>query len=363
MPTQSRPAGPPRRAFARLQEAAPTPTPMLSDSPPPSGDAVPTLAPAPTPDPDLGRTPGYPVAAGATADAGPLRVTVREVVTGQAATDAAVAASPLNGVPRDGVTYLMLRIAVENAGAVPLGVSNDDFAIVGSDGNVRRFLGVDPPAPALEADLAPGDVAEGWVALSALATDASPLLLVDPLALPGSWAARYVALAADPVAPTTAPASAPDDAGVDLAAPVAVGGAIATAQWRIELLEVVRGAAVFDLVDYRTGALKIDDATGASDGSVWVALRVLATNLDPGPGRATLPPNAFQLADAAGVPILDIATLTPPRPDAAGDYEPGASREGWVAFDVPVDLEPVLVRFQPYPHGNPSPDPRFFSPA
>ncbi len=363
MPTQPRPAGPLRRALARFQEAAPTPTPMLSDSPLSDGTVQPTLAPAPTPDPNLGRTPAHVVAAGLPVDAGPLRVTVLEVVTGQAATDAAVAASPLNGVPRDGVTYVMLRIEAENTGSVPLGVSNDDFAIVGGDGNVRRFLGVDPPAPALEADLAPGEVATGWVALSALSGDASPLLLVDPLALPGTWASRYAALAPDPVAPMPALASTPDGAGTDPAAPVAVGGAATTAAWRIEVLEVVRGAAVFDLVDYRTGALRIDDATGASDGSVWVALRVQATNLDPGPGRATLPPNAFQLADAAGNPILDIATLTPPRPDAAGDYEPGASREGWVAFDVPVDLEPVLVRFQPYAHQNPAQDPRFFSPA
>lgn len=361
MPTRSRPAGSLRRAHARFQEAAPTPTPMLSDSPLSDGSAQPTLAPAPTPDPNLGRTPAYPVAAAETVAAGPLDVTVREVVTGQAATDAALAASPLNGVPRDGVTYLMLRLEVENTGTVPLGVSNDDFAIVGADGNVRRFLVIDPPSPALEADLAPGDVAVGWVVFDALVEDASPLLLIDPLALPGSWASRYVALAPDPVAPTSAPETEPDAAGLDPAAPVAVGGAATTAEWRIELLDILRGATVFDLVDYRTGALRIDDATGASDGSVWVALRVLATNLDPGPGRATLPPNAFQLADVAGNPILDIATLTPPRPDAAGDYEPGASREGWVTFDVPVELEPVLVRFQPYAHGNPSPDPRFFS--
>jgi hypothetical protein len=356
------PAG--RIVPARFQEAATTPTPVLSDSPPPDGaPAEPTLAPAAPLDPTLGRTPANPVAFGEPIEAGPLRVNVREILTGQAATDAVLAASPLNAAPRDGVGFVLARLSVENGGTVPLGVSNDDFALVGADGAVRRFLGADPPAPALEADLAPGDAVEGWIALSARADEGAPLLLVDPLALSGSWASRYAALVPGAVVVAEAPASEPDAAGTDPAAPVAVGGAATTVAWRVELLQVVRGAAVFDLVDYRTGALKVDDATGASDGSEWVALQVRATNLDPGPARATFPANAFQLADVAGAPILDMATLTPPRPDIAGDYEPGASREGWVCFDVPVEFEPVLVRFQPYPHTNPDQDPRFFFPA
>ncbi|MFM9108129.1 MAG: hypothetical protein ACKOWF_15685, partial [Chloroflexota bacterium] len=120
-----------------------------------------------------------------------------------------------------------------------------------------------------------------------------------------------------------------------------------------------RGAAVFDLVDYRPGALRIEDATGA-DGSEWVALRFTITCNAAGGPPATFPGNAFQLADAAGAVIPDVPVLTPPRPDAVGEYFPGASRSGWVAFDVPYEFEPVLIRFQPYPATAAESDPRFF---
>ena len=73
------------------------------------------------------------------------------------------------------------------------------------------------------------------------------------------------------------------------------------------------------------------------------------------------PANAFVLVDEAGTPLLDIATLTPPYPDAAGDYYPGALRDGWVMFDVPWEYTAAEVRFLPNAHTAPALDPRFFS--
>ena len=128
----------------------------------------------------------------------------------------------------------------------------------------------------------------------------------------------------------------------------------------MELLEVVSGAPAFDLVDYRSGALGIGDAVG-EDGSVWVALQFRIQNVQAGGDLAYFPANAFVLADEAGDPLLDVATLTPPRPDAAGGYYPGAVREGWVMFDVPVDYATATVRFLPFAHTAASLDPRYFS--
>ena len=84
-------------------------------------------------------------------------------------------------------------------------------------------------------------------------------------------------------------------------------------------------------------------------------------NVAAGGEMAFFPANAFVLVDELGNPLLDIATLTPPRPDAAGGYYPGAVREGWVMFDVPADYGAAMVRFLPYAHTAQSLDPRFVS--
>ena len=42
-------------------------------------------------------------------------------------------------------------------------------------------------------------------------------------------------------------------------------------------------------------------------------------------------------------------------------FFPGAEREGWVAFDVPVELGPILVRFQPFAETIRAPEPRYFA--
>jgi hypothetical protein len=84
-------------------------------------------------------------------------------------------------------------------------------------------------------------------------------------------------------------------------------------------------------------------------------------NAQSGGDLAYFPANAFVLVDGAGTPLLDVATLTPPRPDANGGYYPGAQRDGWVMFDVPVDYATATVRFLPFAHTATSLDPRFFT--
>ncbi len=304
-----------------------------------------------------------PAPLGEPVEAADVTLRVVEVVTGQAATDAVLAADPANGPPLDGVSYVLVRLAVDNRGDRPLLLSNDDFGLTGSSGLVRRFLWLTPPEPALPTELAPGETGEGWVVLSAPVEETGLLLLYDNLSLGGTWADRSLALEEGAVIPgRNAPGVGANGVGRDPAAPASFGEPVVTDQWRVELVETVTGAAVFDLVDYRTGALTIEDAIGAdADNSVWLAVRFRIANVGDGDRPATLPANAFDLVDPSGAPILDLTTLTPPSPDAAGGYFPGAEREGWVAFDVPVSLGPTLVRFQPYAETIPEPDPRFFA--
>lgn len=305
---------------------------------------------------------GVPTPLGEETDAGPLRLRVLDVVTGPEATERVVAASPTNGAPREGIGYVLVNLEVGNDGERAVPLDNDDFALAGASGLVRRFVGAQPPEPAIDGVLDPGATREGWVVLSAPDDETDLVLLFDSLALPGAWADRTLALEVGAALPAAPPLAKPNDAGTDPSAPAGPGTTVVTADWEIELLEAAEGEAVFDLVDYRTGALGVGDAVGEdADGTVWVALRLRVTNVGDGAGEpAYLPANAFALADEAGEPILDALVLTPPRPDAAGAYLPGAAREGWVAFDV-VPGAAYTLRFLPYSTLAADPDPRYFA--
>ena len=301
-----------------------------------------------------------PAPLGETVLAGPVELQVRDVLIGPEAVAAIVAASPSNVEPREGATYVAVNLRARNTGGEPLWLDNDDFALTGDSGLVRRFLGVRPPDPALDVILEPGATAEGWAAFDASADEGSLLLLFDSLELEGSWADRVLAVqegARIPDLPQR-PAAA-NSVGTAITSAAGIGEAAITDEWSVELLDVVSGGAAFDLVDYRTGALGVGDAAG-EDGSVWVALRFRVQNVRAGGELAYFPANAFVLSDDAGDPVLDIATLTPPRPDAAGGYYPGAAQEGWVMFDVPVDYATAVVRFLPFAHTAEPLDPRYF---
>jgi hypothetical protein len=293
-----------------------------------------------------GDSPAEPVPYGQEAAAGPLRLTVLEVVTGPAATDLVVGAGGGNSGPRDGVTYVAVRLGVGNDGEQPVTLDGNDFALTGASGLIRRFLGVVPPDPPLDGTVEPGATREGWVVLSAPVEETDLLLVYDSLSLQGRWADRVFALEEGAtVAPPNVPPGARDDAASAPGEAIAIGGSFSTDLWRIELLEVATCLEVFDLSDFRVQALGSGDAI---DEAPWVALRVRVTNVQTEGSPAFLSPTAFMLVNAEGGTINDVITLTPPSPDASGYYAPGASREGWVSIEVPeayVASGLSLVRF------------------
>lgn len=287
-----------------------------------------------------------PVPLNRTGQAGPWKLTVTQVVTGQDATNQVTAANSANEAPADGSTYVLVKIRAENTGSRPLAIGGDDFAVTGRSGLVRRFAGAFPPDPALDATVKPGETKEGWVVLGAASDEQSLLLLFDSLSLPGTWADRVFALQPGATVPNlTQPPAKPDAAGKDPAKPVGLNTPVTTADWQIQILQVAAGQDVYNLYpqsDYRTTALGINAADS------WLALRVKVTNVRTGGAQAFFPPTAFMLADGQGHAVNDVEILTPPNPDASGGYYPGASREGWVVFELPADYNANLVRFLPY---------------
>lgn len=299
-----------------------------------------------------------PVPLGQEAVAGPLRVSVREVTSGPTAVDRVLAVTEVNVGPREGHTYILANVVVHNDGDAPIFVSNDDFGLTGSSGVIHRFLIIEPPEPALFATLDPGASTEGWLVFEAPLDETELLLVFDSLSLPGTWARRTLTLlAGSSIADAATPGAAPNEVGISPDAPAGLNTPIVSGTWQVELVDVAVGAEVFELVDYRTGALGVEDS---NNDSPWLAIRVRVTNVGIGGAPAFFPPNAFGLADSTGAPLLDFVTLTPPVPDASGDYYPGASREGWVAFELP-NYDPYLIVFAPFDATKTTPDPRYLA--
>lgn len=297
-----------------------------------------------------------PAPFGSEVSAGPWRMQILDVLTGEGATELITAASPFNDSPRDGFTYVAVRLGITNTGDQPLTIQNDDFATTGSSGSVRRFTGAFPPDPAIDHVVAPGESHEGWVVLGAPSDEDGLMLLYDSLSIPGNWADHAFALTPDAALPAPSADIPSNDVGADPADPAPAGVAVATGDWRVEVLDVVIGDPVYALYppsDYRTTALgeaaAWDPNDADADGAVgWLAMRVEITSLNPDQPLATLPATAFMLAGENGAPIPNTLFLTPPRPDASGPYIPGVPREGWVAFELPGGYDVTTVRFLPY---------------
>lgn len=284
--------------------------------------------------------------------AGPWRLTVREVVTGDEANALVTGASPANQAPLDGSSYLAVKLLVTNAGTLPARIANGDFVVIDSQGIGRRFASVVAPDPALDGTVEPGASLEGWIVGGAPAGDEQLVLLFDSVTLTGDWADAAFALTEGAArAPVEARPVELNRAGRDIDDPAGFATVVATRDWAVELLEVVHGAdvaALFPESDYRTTALVSNDPSSAA---TWLAFRVRVTNNRTDAQPAFLPPTAFTLADSQGSPNPDLSWLTSPHPDVFGSYAPGASREGWVVFDTASSVyvpEIALLRFLPY---------------
>jgi hypothetical protein len=296
---------------------------------------------------------------GEIATAGPWEIVVEEVVTGGDATDLVLGASDRNEATADGFQYVAVRLSVTNVAAQAYRVDFNDFGVVGESGIVRRFIGAIPPDPALDATVAPGASADGWIVAAAGDGERDLTLIYDSASLQSGWAGAAIALE-----PGASYAAAQDRAmrlnriGRDPGQPAAIGAPVATRQWVVELVQVVYGADVLGLFpqsDFRTLALE-SSAPGTS--TTWIAFQVQITNNATGDRPAWFPASAFTLADGDGNPVPDVLTLSAPSPDAAGMYLPGATRAGWVVFDVPPSYGGSLLRFQPFRTDG---DPRFLT--
>jgi hypothetical protein len=282
---------------------------------------------------------------GEAAELGIWAITVVEVISGDEANSLMSETNGENPAPLDSLVYVCARISARNLSDQPSSIQMVDFAATGSDGVLRRTQAVVVPEPMLQAVVEPGATTEGWIAATVDDPAGATLWFDGPL-LGGTWSDAIFALTDGAAAPPVEEMDASDtDVGSDPASPAAIGDTVTVGGWEVTITDVTLGGGIFDIFDFRTGAL------GAEDG--WInngaALYVTVRNLNPFP--AFFSSIALEIADFDGEPWDHTLTLTAPDPDVSREYLPGASGEGWVTFGGQPWTEYNLVKVSPFKIG------------
>lgn len=283
---------------------------------------------------------------GTTATAGPWAFTVIKVVAGDEA--ATMVANTNNGNPTvpDGLIYVLASVHAKNTGSVAATINLADFAATGSDGVLRRPISMAVPNPALQGTVQAGAELEGWLPL-AVNDATSATLWYDSVVLAGNWSNVVLSLVDGASLPdfTTAVYTTPDAiAGSDPAHPAGLNQAVKAGDWAVTVLRTASGQEIYNLSDYRLQALGQSDSSG-TEVATWYGVYARITNLSAHP--AVFSPNAMELADTTGEPWDNIMALTAPDPDLSREVMPGASREGWAAFQLRPYVTNFTVRIMP----------------
>lgn len=291
---------------------------------------------------------------GNVADAGPWRLTVQRVQAGEEATATLMAANAGNPDVPEGLVYVLAYLTAENTTDRAQIINGSDFAAAGPDGILRRPPALIIPNPALQGAVDGGGVLEGWVPLTVSDPGNIVLWFASPF-LGGTWSEATLALTDGATLPAFDP---PDDdprRGLSADAPAALNERVRAGAWDVTVVEHISGEAVFTIAEFALQALAGGNP-GDPEVGTWHAVRVRATNITERPAFFSF--TALRLAAADGRAWDHILALTPPLPDVAKEVLPGATREGWAAFQLPPWATLDLLRIQP---SRVADEPRFVS--
>lgn len=275
---------------------------------------------------------------GQAVDAGPWRLTLTDAQIDEEAFATIAGTNAGNDPAPDGLIWILAFISAENTSEIPRVINMTDFAATGTDGILRRPPAMECPDPALGAVVDPGETTEGWVPLqvndagNVLVWFASPVLdgdsqawfaLTDGAAIP----------AFDPVAEESGLGTSPD-------APAGFGETVRAGDFNVTASQHISGEAVYNIAT--TGLRALASSTGYD---AWHAIRLQVTNTSPRPAFFSF--TAVHVADATGEAWDHVLALTPPIPEAAKEIVPGATRDGWMAFEEQPWSTLSLLRIQP----------------
>jgi hypothetical protein len=282
---------------------------------------------------------------GENAQAGPWSITVAEVLAGDEAASFLLETNAENPVAPDGFSYVLARIVAQNTSDRTHAIQMTDFAATGSDGILRRTQAVVMPDPMLQAVVAPGESAEGWIA--PIVDDVTNMVLwFDSPVLGGNWASALFALTDGASLADPGDLDASDsDVGSEPTSPATIGDTVKVGGWEITISDVIDGNTVFEMSDFRFRALQSNNDWVQRSVGLYATVR----NLTPFP--AFFSPITFEIADENGEVWDHTLTMTGPEPDVSREYLPGASGEGWATLSPGDFAELHLIKVSPFKVG------------
>jgi hypothetical protein len=297
----------------------------------PTGTAVPRTA---------GRIRANPILLGEIGSAAQWDIQVMEVLRGNEARGALLAASEWNDPPPDGFEYIVVRIAVERTGdSEAKEIGSVDFGLTGSEAVLYETPWLTNPDPELEVELLPGGTAEGWLSFIAQEGEKDLLLVYDEA---WEWDDEPLYFALEEGAAVPMPDGLISDgdakAGTSRTQPASVGVKIFEIPWEAQVLEVIRGDEAYEAI---VQANKLNDPP--REGLEYMLLQIYVRNLDKVEKAQEIDGSMFHVTGDNNV-LYRYPWIVEPEPELEARLYPGGEWTGWLAQEFGIgEKNPILV--------------------
>lgn len=305
----------------------------------PQTAAGPTVEP-PVAGEEMGQTRANPVPLGQVTSAAQWDIQVLEVLRGDEAWDALLAASEWNDPPTAGFEYVLVKIAAERTGdneAKEIGSA--DFDITGDKAVLYIAPWLPNLDPELDAELLPGGTTEGWLSFTVQEGEENLILVYDEV---WEWDDKPIYLALEKDAAIAIPADLSSDgdakSGVSRAEPADLGVKIFQDPWEVEVLQVIRGDEAYEAI---MEANEWNDPP--RDGLEYMLLYIHVRNLNAQEEAQDIDSSMFQVTADNNI-LYSYPYVTEPEPELIARLYPGGEWTGWLAYEIGIGEEnPLLV--------------------
>lgn len=273
-------------------------------------------------------------------------VVVLETQRGETAWELIRAANSNNEPALNGREYLLIKYWIKNNS------TETDEASLGLHVTGNRLLihysfdaNIVEPEPRLETYL-PGETESvGWAAYQIYEGEQNLMLVVDEhFAFDEGY--LYVALEPDAsiAIPEALQSIEPTEIGTEVNDPAPFGQRVTTADWQVELTEVVTGEDAWGML---LATNQFNDPPSEGVQYVLVKMQLRYIGLEEGPHYTT--DDGFSIVGHEAVEEKR-PSLVVPDPEIFFELYPGGEAEGWLVRQVPQDAENLVLHFRPSDH-------------
>jgi hypothetical protein len=289
---------------------------------------------------DAGTSRANPIPLGAVGSAAQWDIQVMEMLRGDDAWEALLAASSWNDPPAEGYEYVLVKIAAERTGDNETKeIGSVDFEITGSGAVLHEAPWLTNPDPELDAELLPGGSTEGWLSFTFWEGEENLILVYDEA---WEWDDKpiYFALEEGAAVPLPDDLSSDGDttAGISRADPAEFGTVILEAPWEFQVLEVIRGDEAYDMI---MEANEFNDPPG--EGLEYILLRVYVRNLEATEEASEIEGSMFHVTGDNNI-LYRYPYVVEPEPEMEARLYPGGEWAGWLVYEIGIgEGNPLLV--------------------